>query len=590
MTNFFLGIKNIIMKKITYILFLFLFTTTLYSQPITDGTSCEGIQTIGKGNTTVVPPPDFPSITGDSFDPVTPPSNPPANLEDRIVFWIHGLDGNISSWEKVAAATQDFVDLPDGIYYPPREILSKALELENFENALESTASQAKTELTITTAAFDQDAEARENNIIIAHSQGGLVSRFIDKLEHLDGYRNFGGLVTFGTAHRGAQIINNVDILQGFLSESCEELGLPLVTEEAIAVGNTVADFINSKPILDFFINEGDIQDKILEVSQVSVGAFCNVIDDIAALTVLAGNTTPLSEEYAVGSPILEGENGINSFQTPIPKVAFYGIEPKEEVLWTTLYYLTNNPNTADYFSAINDFRGVETAQENTLLYQSKRDAYQQMIDLFSIQLDLPGGQSVPFIPPHPLNSNFYCDIINDNFSDIFTDPDELVIAEEVCTNNTFHIQALIDAWNTGLNWWLTANERYKIAIGAVEISTSLPHCHCEVFDVNNVLLFSFNGNIDPSTGTCSEITYPNHTVNCEQILADVHRTEKESDGVVLAESASGLPQTNGLENERIVEMEGSSHIQMRNDENLRLALLSLWEGGIDFFFYTETK
>ena len=59
----------------------------------------------------------------------------------------------------------------------------------------------------------------------------------------------------------------------------------------------------------------------------------------------------------------------------------------------------------------------------------------------------------------------------------------------------------------------------------------------------------------------------------------------KPSDGVVLAESAKGFPDaTVGAP------LNGSNHFQMRNDSQLKKALLGLYDGDNGDWFITQKK
>ena len=66
---------------------------------------------------------------------------------------------------------------------------------------------------------------------------------------------------------------------------------------------------------------------------------------------------------------------------------------------------------------------------------------------------------------------------------------------------------------------------------------------------------------------------------------------KKEYDGAVLAESARDLPfRTHNMiyDNLDVSKMNGSSHMQMRNDERLKDALNHLFNGHVGDFFYTK--
>jgi len=72
--------------------------------------------------------------------------------------------------------------------------------------------------------------------------------------------------------------------------------------------------------------------------------------------------------------------------------------------------------------------------------------------------------------------------------------------------------------------------------------------------------------------------------------------TYKESDGIVLAESAKELPEASHKiriypnENSPVDFEKGSSHMQVRNDEGLRIHLKNMFDGNYNKWFYTAEQ
>ncbi len=104
-------------------LLLGLFAQSGFSQ---DGLPCV------PGNPTVIGiyPPIVTTLT-----PPTNPKNPkptPVYPNDRLVYWIHGLGGNIDSWAKVAQATQYQSPGQQVSSYPARKITSLQMTYSQF--------------------------------------------------------------------------------------------------------------------------------------------------------------------------------------------------------------------------------------------------------------------------------------------------------------------------------------------------------------------------------------------------------------------------------------------------------------------------
>ncbi len=555
------------MKFSIYILLLcFLFGTSL-SNSHAQTNSCEGKTTVFINPTnTEVPTPSINPAT------VIPSSAVTATDGYRKIWWVHGLGGNDGAWQRAAAATSNFVTLPTGMVFPPRQADSHLPNLSSFTSSIEPTAAKLIEDYLEVQSAV-QEPEDHIKNIIIGHSQGGIISRWADyiydKTEEQIGSsdRRFGGVVTFGSANGGAQIINNKDDLQQFLNESCEELSAGFISEVAVNLANQIETTINQSLILDLFINEDEIADQLLTVSNVSIGFFCNVLDDVLRGLVLEDLDTPLSEEYAVGTPQIDDQ--LNAYDSPtIPKVAFYGTEVPDEMIWRSFYYFTNNPNTADYFSAINDDRGVESADNNQLYYQAKTIAYTYMLD----------NSTFPdinyYIPCLGLEEFLMEELGVDELS---IDYDNLICS--INTNNTSYCN-LINSWEKGFNWWRDANDRWKVIIGALEPVNGNVYDGCECAYPAGESGWTPFIPMDFEVADCTS-DFPDRWCRTLYAQGQIGWTEKAADGVVLAESAIAMP---GAQE---VEMPGSSHMQMRNDDQLREKLLLLFEGEYGPFFKT---
>jgi pimeloyl-ACP methyl ester carboxylesterase len=268
--------------------------------------------------------------------------NGPENETDKVVYWVHGLSGNAGAWAKPANVTQALVSgVPD---YPSRKVMSFRPTYSEDGDLLEG--AEFLQGLGVGLTSFDglMTPLQREDprNFIIAHSQGGLVSRKLDQL-YASGVvpasdQRFHGIVTFGTPHGGARIGNNTKNgkMIEFADDFCHDLAAG-PTSSLLPIG---LGFITAEIFCDAF-----------------TGSF-------------TGTNKPILGDYAVGAPgIIALNDGVA--QTPF-RVAFYGVE-EEEVLWRELYHLGAIPNfgkaSANYpvFGANDD----DNAGEITLKLQS---------------------------------------------------------------------------------------------------------------------------------------------------------------------------------------------------------------------------
>jgi pimeloyl-ACP methyl ester carboxylesterase len=462
------------------------------------------------------------------------------NDNDRVVFWLHGLGGNDAAFTKVVEATT-FTGAPG---YPERRIGSVQLGYQNHTFSLGSAGAFVESQIRVNDAASSSFGLGFNNNFIIAHSQGGLVARVVDKMYSDFSWlgRRINGLVTFGTPHQGARILDNIGNFNTFISSGCSDLSAG-VLEEAIPNGF----------LIDLIIPNGIVS----AVTQ----PICALAGEAAPLA-FSDFTQPITEDYKINTttPILAQ---LNSFQSNIPKVAFYGVEDQSTMLWRILFNVKDQlPNAFPAFGADDDNKLVNAANSNLLKYQTKATFWQNQWS--SLASNYCNGWQWFFAP-------VYC-IFNDG--NVNSDRNKAILNR--------------DAWQKGANWWATANDKFSTTIGALdfqEVQSTAFECNCESYDydgntVSQWTEFSDSPNC-PNYGPFSGCNFTGNT----DIQTTFIPITKESDGIVLRESAENFPGAAS-----IGRMEGSNHQQMRNDSNTKQKLLELWGGTHGSFFITGTR
>jgi hypothetical protein len=135
-----------------------------------------------------------------------------------------------------------------------------------------------------------------------------------------------------------------------------------------------------------------------------------------------------------------------------------------------------------------------------------------------------------------------------------------------------------ISAFNQGYTWFDRVDDQYKIVIGALEIERIKENwCSCYIEATGQTEEWKLSpGDICVHPGTKNCVTFTKTVFN---------RVEKGSDGVVLVESASNWPDATYS-----LKVNGSTHMQLRNDENTRSTLYDLLEGDYGDFFETEKR
>ena len=147
--------------------------------------------------------------------------------------------------------------------------------------------------------------------------------------------------------------------------------------------------------------------------------------------------------------------------------------------------------------------------------------------------------------------------------------------------NSEKEAERLRDSWQEALDFWDTANDKYKLAIGALEtpVLSITENCVCSIgLGVAGAPTFEFT-----IPGACAATVPANCKTRVQTELGEL--LNHPSDGVVLMKSAIDYPNAKIGE-----EMTGSNHQQMRNDQNTKERLNELWTGGHGIFFKTPEK
>ncbi len=460
---------------------------------------------------------------------------------DRLVYWIHGLGGDASSWQQAAEAS-----MYGGSGLSARRLYSYQPEYTQFNNTISTASTKLHQDVLVGGDVFSNtyNITDKTQNFIIAHSQGGIVSRYLDKRYNDQPWlgRRFGGIVTFGTPHQGAQALNNQAMLTQLINEGCNDLLIGPATEQ----------ILRSFP-LKLIVSGNDVEN-VLE-------PLCKFVSNTIVPILTASFTSPIQQDYRVGAAALSEINGAS---TPTHKVAFYGVE-EEPVMYRMLYNLeAKKPNQFPTFEADDDSPLVDEANNNLLKYQAKLTLAQTYLDAFGA----PGRSYCSWY--QWLSVPLWC------------------AYNDYKVNETRDLRDIRNGWRKGVDWWTNANSRYEAAIGAADVISTTQtgyECFCTQYD--------YDGNEVNSFAT--EVTSPQECYNTGNMLTGCslgntttvttyQAITKPSDGLVLEESASdfqGAPKK---------EMVKSNHQQMRNDSNTKDRLTELYDGRYGSYFFTAPR
>lgn len=476
--------------------------------------------------------------TGCPEPPVDPNADPENNENDRVVFWVHGYQGDNLAFSKVAP----FVDTT-------YEVLSDMLYYGANQASLAESAGRVRTE--ISNQVHFQPANS-ERNFVIAHSLGGLVVRTVGQMprDSMDSDGNpvpsFNGFITFGTPHYGVAAANTLvdtpELLEDFIDDACKAL-VPGPLNEALT------DKLGEAGRLLAMFNAVDIATVLLCPELVAPG-----VVNIAMRLFATGIESELTTVAAASIPPMQTQHN----------AVFYGIEDGADDGSLTPRFLGSllpgsAPSTYDPFQAgASDEVGIAEVAQALEFYAEKLNYWEnQSVHWTSI-----------FIPPVAL----------------FGLPRYRTRIREI---NLFQ-----ERYRKGVNWFPTLDPSWQNLIGAtsVELTTETIECQCAVFR-DGQLLYEEVLPFPETGGDCSSYPQPAQGWRiCDERRTYTTRFERTpSDGFILAESAMDAPGRTPAYVPRL--MPGSGHMQMRNDENMRDAVEAIFKNGLDAnYFKTDER
>lgn len=539
--------------------------------------------------------------------PVTPPVSPVLDSSEyRMVYWVHGMNGDESAWSRASAASSELLLAGQIPGFQPRKIISHLVDYSNVQTTLDQAAVALNGDLVVSTD-LPQDYD-KNKSFVIAHSQGGLTTRAHAYHQLQKGLPlKYGGFVTFGTPHRGAAALTGYNKVLGY--DFFKTAALDLSAGPVQEVQNII-NKINRNFFLRLFNKEIDVDVPEKFESLIETLLFHDPITnkngfllDLISNEVESG----ISKEMAIGSPTL---TRLNAFDPGIPSAAFYGVKKNfihpatndkpdllVEPMWALMHYSLNSPNDNDYFQAYDDWMLADKAREMQLDYLLRSIQYGEVVDILEHSICISYGlfsctcdpKTFDALDIHPLTASWAkstkrkaCRKVNKTG----------YIADYSLTKAKYY---------RGVNWVTQASTLWEIAIGGITEKKDLTNCSCTLKNKINGSASTFSytpvGNIPCGTNMQdNQMPFPDWTV--WDIVApwqSTYRTtiiRKEHDGAALAETVRDLPfMTDDMKDDEgndLAKMEGSGHMQMRNDGNLKNALNHVFNGNVGDHFYTK--
>ena len=458
----------------------------------------------------------------------------------RRLYFIHGLGGDASSWQRASDACWDnSLNIPG---FPARRVRVSRPEYTNSTLTTLNSAAYEVNTLIVNQAATDITAYSMnpQRAFIVAHSQGGMVTRSLVH-QYMTGLNipnfgmPFGGFVTFASPLQGAKILNNRDQIELMANDACRNL----IKGPGSNLGFGLILKVMGKEL---------------------TGNLCDIVSYDLLPAFFTDYYDNITNDYTVGANAISLYNQDVSYQAymNMPKIAFCAIEPRNNILWRTGNWLINNPNTPPPFEANDDWNFYNTSVFPLYLeYVVKAYQHQNQINLLTHMAQFT----------HPiLTPNSYM----------------------ITMAGLLYHQKRKNDWQQGVDWFQRANFVWETIIGAREFQyTSNTMYVCLKCRGNS---FHMDYLITANQQECINR-------NCQNIVpvtvTELNYIIKESDGVVVAESADNLPGATAIPlkpNTSAPNYTGSSHMQVRNDRFLKQSLFQIFNGDYGLFFKTKTK
>jgi pimeloyl-ACP methyl ester carboxylesterase len=538
------------------------------------------------------PPFDHNPILDSSFY-----KHPP--MEEVNIFWLHGLNGSLDSWHVAAYATEFGVP---GIFDARRAncFIPNALDNQSYAETIDIRSASTDVEKAVESLT---NIQRTDKDFIIAHSQGGIVARewLRNMEENPTNFTNYAhGLVTFGTPHIGARILNNTrpdmgNKLPGFFREACKSVGGGIVTQK-----------INSSFLASLVVTQ--------KMKDIVVESACEGLVGTVIPFALDNYFQATTNDYFVGSPFLEQPNisghptSLKDYTLNVPVVQFYG-EEEQPIMWR--FFSSTLNLGADQLNQTGSASGVFSYDQDDQLQNSVN----KMINEFTALKELEENRWKDLFSFDCLKkARKSCTILN---SPCVSLKRRICLADKISKLKDAKDNA--EAYGKAATWLSNANEYYLYSIVGGKVDVQNKYCFTETIEqcitsypLSNPplpLTMSSSYNVSevlaPNAGCPSNTSQSTTTtfVNNKQTICNT--TVKRSvlyrnsykylpnDGVVLAESAAAPIKVNtavSTNSHTYRVMPKTNHNQMRNSRETKNALTFLYEGKMGKLFQVDLR
>ena len=312
-------------------------------------------------------------------DAVLIPTPQPQTVDTsyRRIYFIHGLGGSPSAWTRVAEACWN-KNLNTSDFHARR---CKTWQNSYFENGSLAAAADKVGQEVRMIATSDVDMNPNRA-ILIGHSQGAMVGR---TMMHLDMVqrphalppigKGYGGFVSVAGPLQGAIILNNHNKITYLAENLCKRLAQGIANQSyfvkiitnlvGLDLSSTTNKFCNiiGKDVLPLFFSK----------------YYNGITHDYKACHYAYEDTIIVSDYIHT---LNADTNNIN--YRNFPKVAFYAVEPQNNIFWRTVGWIANDPNNEVPFQANSDTKFLQetVAPIHNIIITQASNAYTKVLDL----------------------------------------------------------------------------------------------------------------------------------------------------------------------------------------------------------------
>lgn len=469
-----------------------------------------------------------------------PPTNPPEDADgDRYIYFAHGYGGSEASWLRAedhlsARKLDDLLRIKEVYNEGYVSLAGISAAAANWNDGLIDAD-------VCRTAGVDPT-----QNIVISHSLGGLVGRYEYNEFASDPARPpedllYDGLITFDSPHLGAGFANNLDLVDDFIEEACNNLSKGPALDAATQIR-----------VVFWFQNTTEtVEDITSSLCGNVIAPFSNIILELFGIASSPDPNSPsTSNDLKEGSAALQALNDAATV-SPTHQIAISSNETQNGLVWRTLYWAAlGNTNTSAFGKANCD--GPLVAETDNCPSAMEFNTAGKWLTWYRDNqrrlVSEANDISCPF--------NFF----------------------GACANRRQNLRNAGYAYGDGERWLGVADDRFKALAGFTRVITTPGPAGCECLadapdGIGPQIWYPISGNYQ----NCSISLCENNLPQGSNVTAARNRDiitieEYENDGIVSVESQESW-------GANVWRYDNSNHFQVRNDRTtedaFRRALLN---------------